>query len=177
MKATALGILLLAAGPAAADQARCIALDKAMPGKLHGYALADRGAYDNPALGFHLRYEAAGGGWATVYLFDAGQARVDGGTVQAYFEGGIGDIETLHRRNGHDGARDFVVEETGLGTALDRVFAVTTDLPGGGSQRDWLAMGQSGDCMVKLRHTAGPDAGGQSDFDAVARALARAVSP
>jgi hypothetical protein len=177
MRVLALVAVLATATPAMADQARCTALFEAMPERLGPFELTEADSYDDPALGYYAQYDAADGSWITVFLFDGGQARVDGGLVGAYFEGAIGDIEEGHRRKGHTGARDLGRFDPGFAPVLSLGFAVTSDGPDVTGQRDRLAMGQSGDCMVKLRHTAPEGPAGQAAFGMAAKALGAVLAP
>jgi hypothetical protein len=169
--------LSCAAGPAPADDARCQALAEAAPRTLAGHRQVRATAYPQRELGFATQYQGPAGAQATIYFFDAGRATVDANLVRAAFASARGDIDKVNPDRGVTGPRDLRDVRLKLAPALELAHMRSGDAQGR-MVRDYLAVGQSGDCLVKMRYTVALDTpAADAAFLAFAAALAAAAAP
>jgi hypothetical protein len=143
-------LLCLVAGPAAADTAHCRALHAAMPegfGEFRKVAVHDFEPQQAGA-GFMTIYEVPGQR-LSVFHFDATHAEITPAHVEAYLRNAIGDLQKVTEDRGQT-VEDLAAFRAPRDGGVLSLFAEAR-VPGRGSE--FIALGQDGACLVKLRYT------------------------
>lgn len=161
-------LIALTAAPALADTARCAALYAAAPRDYPGHAAFADEDYeaDTPGLGWHLSWQAEGSR-VSVYFYDGQHATIEDAMVLDAFKAAIGEMHAVYGRIGQP-LTGLEAMESQDGAPM-RFIAQAV---GGGTVQEFLGMGQSGNCLVKLRFSSlsGREAAAES-FMAHARML------
>lgn len=164
-----LALLLVATAPAQADTAHCAALHARAPEQIAGLPLTELASYEteHPGLGFGAQYEGPTGR-LSIFYYDAGLARVEAAHVEMNFRHAMGDLSSVLRSQGLTlgGMVHYTITDP---TYFVQHLGLVEDSSG---RMQYVALGQHGNCMIKLRLTApvGPDPLGL--FETLARPIA-----
>jgi hypothetical protein len=166
MRWIAFTLALLVPVPAVADQARCKALFAAAPARIAGLPRTGTEIYNPAELGFQVKYET-GTHLMSVYFYDMGHRRIGPAIVDAQFRNAMYEIQAVAEMRGNR----LKVEATGR-VGNSRTFAWVgraTERTASRTEAEFAAMGQSRECLVKVRLTS------RAKADAGAKVLSSAL--